>query len=100
MKIVILITVIESLAVTLAIMYFYYRRSQSGKRALVLRRGHVSIESRLRSYCRLATTRNGRSLINRVTAMTSNPRGWRCCSFFNFETENEMALHCRSESKR
>lgn len=43
MKIVIVITVIESLAVTLAIMYFYYRRSQSGKRALVLRRGDVSI---------------------------------------------------------
>jgi hypothetical protein len=43
MKIVILITVIESLAVMLAIMYFYYRRSQSGKRALVLRRPHVSI---------------------------------------------------------
>jgi hypothetical protein len=43
MKIVILITVIESLAVTLAIMYFYYRRSQSGERALVLRRPHVSI---------------------------------------------------------
>jgi hypothetical protein len=32
MKIVILITVIESFAVMLAIMYFYYRRSQSGKR--------------------------------------------------------------------
>jgi len=43
MKIVILITVIESLAVTLAIMYFYYRRSRSGERALVLRRPHVSI---------------------------------------------------------
>lgn len=43
MKIVILITVIESLSVMLAIMYFYYRRSQSGKRALVLRRPHVSI---------------------------------------------------------
>jgi hypothetical protein len=35
MKIVILITVIESSAVMLAILYFYYRRSQSGKRALV-----------------------------------------------------------------
>ena len=35
MKMVILITVIESLAVMLAILYFYYRRSQSGKRALV-----------------------------------------------------------------
>jgi hypothetical protein len=34
MKIVILITVIESLAVMLAIVYFYYRRSQLGKRAL------------------------------------------------------------------
>ena len=32
MKIVILITVIESSAVMLAILYFYYRRSQSGKR--------------------------------------------------------------------
>ena len=42
MKIVILITVIESLAVMLAILYFYYRRSQFGKRALVLRRQHVS----------------------------------------------------------
>ena len=31
MKIVILITVIESLAVMLAILYFYYRRGQSGK---------------------------------------------------------------------
>jgi len=35
MKIVILITVIESSAVMLAILYFYYRRRQSGKRALV-----------------------------------------------------------------
>ena len=43
MKIVILITVIESLTVMLAIMYFFYRRSQSGNRALVLRRRHVSI---------------------------------------------------------
>jgi len=43
MKIVILITVIESLTVMLAIMYFYYRRTQSGKRALVPRRLHVSI---------------------------------------------------------
>ena len=43
MKIVILITVIESLAVMLAIMYFYYRRSQSRKRALVICRPHVSI---------------------------------------------------------
>ena len=42
MKIVILITVIESLAVMLAITYFHYKRSQSGKRALVLRRQHVS----------------------------------------------------------
>ena len=42
MKMVILITVIESLLVTLAIMYFYYRGSQSRKRALVLRRGHMS----------------------------------------------------------
>ncbi len=43
MKIVILITVIESLVVMLAILYFYYRRSQSGKRALALRRSNVSI---------------------------------------------------------
>jgi hypothetical protein len=43
MKIVILITVIESLAVMLTILYFYYRRSHSGKRALVLRRRHLSI---------------------------------------------------------
>jgi len=43
MKIVILITVIESLAVMLAILYFYYRRSQSLKRALVFRRPNVSI---------------------------------------------------------
>ena len=43
MKIVILITVIESLAVMLAILYFYYRRSQSGKRVLVFRRTDVSI---------------------------------------------------------
>lgn len=42
MKIVILITVIESFAVMLAIMYVYYSRSQSGKRALVIRRPHVS----------------------------------------------------------
>ena len=43
MKMVILITVIESLAVMLAIVYFYYRRNQSGKRALVFRRTHVPI---------------------------------------------------------
>jgi hypothetical protein len=35
MKTVMLITVIESVAVMLAIMYSYYRRHQSGKRALV-----------------------------------------------------------------
>jgi hypothetical protein len=35
MKTVMLITVVESLAVMLAIMYSYYRRRQSGKRALV-----------------------------------------------------------------
>jgi hypothetical protein len=46
MKIVILITVIESLAVMLAILYFYYRRSQSGKHALVFRRPDVSITER------------------------------------------------------
>jgi hypothetical protein len=43
MKMIILITVIESLAVMSAILYFYYRRTQSGKRALVLRRLQVSI---------------------------------------------------------
>ena len=43
MKIVILITVIESLAVMLTILYFYYRRSQLGKSALVFRRPAVSI---------------------------------------------------------
>jgi Na+/H+ antiporter NhaD/arsenite permease-like protein len=43
MKIVILITVIESLVVMLAIMYLYYRRSQSEKRSLVLHHRHVSI---------------------------------------------------------
>jgi len=43
MKMIILITVIESLAVMLVIMYFYYRRSQSRKRPLVFRRRHVSI---------------------------------------------------------
>ncbi len=32
MKTVILITVIESLAIMLAILYFYYRRSESRKR--------------------------------------------------------------------
>jgi len=46
MKIVILITVIESLAVTLAIMYFYLRRSQSGKVALVPRLPHPIGEAR------------------------------------------------------
>jgi hypothetical protein len=35
MKTVMLITVIESVAVMLAIMYSYYRRHQAGKRALV-----------------------------------------------------------------
>jgi hypothetical protein len=49
MKIVILITVIESLAVMSAILYFYCRRSQSGKRAVVLRRGHVSITKQANS---------------------------------------------------
>jgi len=43
MKIVILITVIESSAVMLAILYFYYRHSQPGKRALVFSRPSVSI---------------------------------------------------------
>ena len=43
MKIVILVTVIESSIVMLAIIYFYYRRSQSGKRALGLPCPHVSI---------------------------------------------------------
>ena len=38
MKLIILFTVIESLFVMLAIVFFYYRHSQLGKRALVLRR--------------------------------------------------------------
>ena len=42
-KIFILITVIDSLAVMLAILYICYRRIQSGKRALVFRRPDVSI---------------------------------------------------------
>lgn len=46
MKTVILITVIESSAVMLAILYFYYRRSQSAKRALGFRRPDVSIAER------------------------------------------------------
>ena len=37
MKMVILITIIESSAVMLAILYFYYRRTQPLKRALVVR---------------------------------------------------------------
>lgn len=74
MKIVILITVVESLAVMLAIVYFYYRRSESGECALVLRRAHVSITEQASLYYRLATTRNDRSLINRVTGITSNPK--------------------------
>jgi len=43
MKIVILITVIESLAVTSVIIYFHYRRSQSRRRVLVPRGRHKSI---------------------------------------------------------
>ena len=43
MKIVILITVIESLAVMSAVIYFHYRRSQSRRRVLVPRRRHESI---------------------------------------------------------
>lgn len=50
MKTVILITVIESLAIMLAILYFYYRRSQSGKRALVLRRRSQLIDELLHRY--------------------------------------------------
>jgi len=38
MKIIILITVIESSALMLAILYFYYSRTQSGKRALAFGR--------------------------------------------------------------
>ena len=38
MKIVILITVIESSAVMLAILYFYYSRRESGKRAIAFGR--------------------------------------------------------------
>jgi hypothetical protein len=48
MKTVILITVIEGSAVMLAILYFYYRRSQSGKRALVFRPPNVSITEQAR----------------------------------------------------
>ena len=48
MKTVILITVIESSAVMLAILYLYYRRSQSRKRALVFRRPDVSIAQQRR----------------------------------------------------
>jgi len=44
MKIVILMTVIESFAGMLAILYFYYRRSQSGKYALIFRRPDVSVK--------------------------------------------------------
>jgi hypothetical protein len=43
MKTVILFTVIESLALMLATMYLYYRRSQPRKRALVLRPKDVFI---------------------------------------------------------
>ena len=42
MKIVILITVIESFAVMSVVLYFHYRR-QSRKRVLVSRRRHDSI---------------------------------------------------------
>jgi hypothetical protein len=55
MKIVILITVIESSAVMLAILYFYYRRSQSGKRALVFRRTNVSITEQAQAKVVLPT---------------------------------------------
>ena len=47
MKTVILITVIQSLAVMPAILYFYYRRSQSAKRALVVRRPDVQAQAKL-----------------------------------------------------
>ena len=43
MKLIILITVIESLALMSAIVYFHYGRSQSQKRSLVPGRRHVSI---------------------------------------------------------
>ena len=49
MKIVILITVIESSAVMLAILYFYYRRSQSRKPALVFRRPSVCITEQVKA---------------------------------------------------
>lgn len=50
MKTVILVTVIESLAITLAILYIYYRRSESGKRALVFRRRSQFIDELLHRY--------------------------------------------------
>jgi len=43
MKIIILVTVIESFVVTSVIFYFHYRRSHSRKRVLVPRRRHESI---------------------------------------------------------
>jgi hypothetical protein len=61
MKIVILIIVIESLAVMLAILYFYYRRSQSGKRALALRRsdGSITEQAQAKGAMRTEYRRNG-----------------------------------------
>ena len=62
MKTVILITVIESLVVMLAITYFYYRRSQSEKRALLLRGPHVSIAERAKA--KLALFSNAKLKMN------------------------------------
>lgn len=68
MKTVILITVIESLAVMLAIMYLYYRRSRSGKRALVVPRRHVSVTDQAELVLPHGDYSQRRSKINRVTA--------------------------------
>jgi hypothetical protein len=77
MKIVILITVIESSAVMLAILYFYYRRSQSEKRALVFRRPNVSITEQAQALSVYRRTRNGTTLSFReqtVKARTLNQK--------------------------
>jgi hypothetical protein len=82
MKIVILITVIESLAVMLAIMYFFYRRSQSGKRALVLRRPHVSITEQA-ALALPSGDYSKRSLPN------ESGHGHDICSLHNYEYESD-----------
>jgi hypothetical protein len=68
MKTVILITVIESFALMLAIMYLYYRRRQSGKRALVVPRRHVSVTDQAKLVLSRGDYSQRRSKINRVTA--------------------------------